>query len=77
MTALPNLPLTPAIAVTALPNLPLTPAIAVTACSLPGPFSGDPADRQIYATASNLGWTLVSKDRRLLDYAEGGVEVVW
>ena len=54
-----------------------TPAIAVTACSLTGPFSGDPADLQIYATASNLGWTLVSKDRRLRDYAEGDVEVVW
>ena len=55
----------------------LTPAIAVTACSLPGPFSGDPADRQIYATAANLGCRLVSKDRRLRDYAEGDVEVVW
>ena len=55
----------------------LTPAIAVTACLLPGSFSGDPADRQIYATASNLGWTLVSKDRRLRDYAEGDVDVVW
>ena len=55
----------------------LTPAIAVTGCLLPGSFSGDPADRQIYATASNLGWTLVSKDRRLRDYAEGDVDVVW
>ena len=58
-------------------TVPLTPAIAVTACSLPGPFSGDPADRQVYATASNLGWTLVSKDRRMRDYAAGEVEVVW
>ena len=58
-------------------TVPLTPAIAVTACSLPGPFSDDPADRQIYATAANLGWPLVSKDRRLQDYAEGDVEVVW
>ena len=55
----------------------LTPAIAVTACSLPGSFSGDPADRQIYATAANLGWPLVSKDRRLRDYAGDDVEVVW
>ena len=55
----------------------LTPAIAVTACSLPGSFSGDPADRQIYATAANLGWTLVSKDRRLRDYAGDDVDVVW
>ena len=55
----------------------LTPAIAVTACSLPGSFSGDPADRQIYATAANLDWPLVSKDRRLRDYAGDDVEVVW
>ena len=55
----------------------LTPAIAVTACSLPGSFSGDPADRQIYATAANLGWPLVSKDRRLRDYVGDAVDVVW
>ena len=55
----------------------LTPAIAVTSCSLPEPFSGDPADRQIYATAANLGWPLVSKDRRLRDYAGDAVDVVW
>ena len=58
-------------------TVPLTPAIALAACSLPRPFSGDPADRQIYATASNLGCRLVSKDSRLRDYGAGDVEVVW
>ena len=58
-------------------TVPLTPAIALAACSLPRPFSGDPADRQIYATASNLGCRLVSKDSRLRAYAHGDVQVVW
>lgn len=43
----------------------ITPAIADTAVSLPPSFPGDPADRLIYATAIELGWRLVTKDRRL------------
>ena len=43
----------------------LTPAIAATAVELPSGFPGDPADRLIYATAIELGWPLVTKDRRL------------
>lgn len=42
-------------------------------------FHGDPADRLIYATALDLRVTLVSKDRRLRDFASarGDVRVVW
>jgi len=47
----------------------LTPGIAVAAGELPG-FHGDPADRLLYATASVLGVPLLTKDRRLHDYAE-------
>jgi PIN domain nuclease of toxin-antitoxin system len=43
----------------------ITPAIADTAVTLPASFPGDPADRIIYATAVETGWTLVTKDRRL------------
>jgi len=42
-------------------------------------FHGDPADRLIYATALDLRVPLVSKDRRLHDFASarGDVRVVW
>jgi len=43
----------------------VTPAIAAAAVALPSSFPGDPADRLIYATAVEHGWTLVTKDRRL------------
>jgi PIN domain nuclease of toxin-antitoxin system len=43
----------------------VTPAIAATAIELPAAFPGDPADRLIYATAIERGWTLVTKDQRL------------
>jgi PIN domain nuclease of toxin-antitoxin system len=43
----------------------ISPAVADAAASLPSTFPGDPADRLIYATAIEQGWTLVTKDRRL------------
>ena len=43
----------------------ISPAIADAAVSLPASFPGDPADRIIYATAVELGWRLVTKDRRM------------
>jgi PIN domain nuclease of toxin-antitoxin system len=51
---------------------------AVSAARLPG-FHGDPADRLIYATARELGVSLVSKDSKIQDYARerGDVEVLW
>lgn len=47
---------------------PLTPEIAIESIHLPGELHGDPADRIIVATARILGATLLTKDRRLLDY---------
>ncbi|MDE0269035.1 MAG: type II toxin-antitoxin system VapC family toxin [Acidimicrobiaceae bacterium] len=60
-----------------LVTVPLSPAIAVVACSLSSLFSGDPADRQIYATALDRGWPLVSKDSRIRDYGSEDVKVIW
>lgn len=54
-----------------------TPAIADTAVSLPSTFPGDPADRIIYATAIELGWRLVTKDRRLRDHPHPRPVAVW
>lgn len=45
-----------------------TPEIAATAVALPTAFPRDPADRLIFATAIEHGWTLVTKDRRLRDH---------
>ena len=45
-----------------------TPSIALAAVSLPSSFPGDPADRLIYATAIEHGWSLITKDQRLRDH---------
>ena len=58
-------------------TIPLTPAIALAAVSLPRTFVGDPADRQIYATAASSGWPVVSKDLRLREFIDGDAEVIW
>jgi PIN domain nuclease of toxin-antitoxin system len=61
-----------------LPFVRFTPVdnqIAVLANRLPGEFHEDPADRIIAATASILGATLVTKDRKLRDYPH--VETFW
>lgn len=56
---------------------PMTPSTAISA-GLLSDFHGDPADRLIYATARELGAALVSKDRRIGEYARHhGVEVIW
>lgn len=39
---------------------------------LPGDVHGDPADRIIAATAREYGYTVVTRDRALLDYASAG-----
>ena len=51
---------------------PLTPEAAIAASFLPGTLHGDPADRLLIATARHLGATLVTRDRRILDYAHSG-----
>lgn len=46
-------------------TMPITPSIASTAVALPATFPGDPADRLIFATAIDQGWSLVTKDERM------------
>jgi PIN domain nuclease of toxin-antitoxin system len=54
-----------------------SPAIAATAVSLPTSFPGDPADRLIYATAVEHGWSLVTKDQRLRGHHHPRRFTVW
>jgi PIN domain nuclease of toxin-antitoxin system len=59
----------------ALPGVRLTPLgheAAIAASSLPGGFHKDPADRLLVATARELDVPLVTRDRRILDYAAQG-----
>lgn len=59
---------------------PLSPEAAAWAGQIGrAAFSGDPADRLIYATARDLRVPLVSKDWRIREFAErsGDVDVVW
>ncbi|HEX3743230.1 MAG TPA: type II toxin-antitoxin system VapC family toxin [Bryobacteraceae bacterium] len=56
----------------AMPGLSLallTPEIAIASTRLPEPFHGDPADRIIVATARALGARLVTRDRKIREYA--------
>lgn len=46
-------------------TVPITPAVAAAAVALPKSFPGDPMDRIIYATATEHGWPLVTKDERM------------
>ncbi len=48
---------------------PLEPTVAVDSMEL-GVFHGDPADRMIVATTRHLGGVLVTKDGKILDYAD-------
>jgi len=56
---------------------PLEPVIAVDSAEL-AVFHGDPADRLIVATARHLAAVLVTKDSKILDWAEAtkGVRVL-
>ncbi len=64
----------------ALPGVTLArmpPSVLVDSCSLPGSPPADPVDRILAATARAFGYTLVTRDRRLLDYgAEGHVRAM-
>ncbi len=55
-----------------LRTAPITPEIAIDSSQLPGALHGDPADRLIIATARHLGATVVTRDRRMIDYAAQG-----
>ena len=50
----------------------LTPEIAVGASYLPGRFHEDPADRLLVSTALSAGLRILTRDRRILDYAAAG-----
>jgi PIN domain nuclease of toxin-antitoxin system len=51
---------------------PLSPQIAIESYSLPEAFHRDPADRLIVATARVANAALMTRDRRILDYAARG-----
>jgi PIN domain nuclease of toxin-antitoxin system len=52
-------------------------AVAIESVRLPGGLHDDPADRMLIATARLRGWTLATRDSRILDYgAAGHVRVV-
>ncbi len=50
----------------------LSPEILIASSFLPRGAPKDPADRILAATAREFGYTLVTRDRPLLDYAEQG-----
>ena len=52
------------------------PDIAIAASWLPGEVHGDPADRLIIATARHLGLPIVTRDRKIIAYAETGEAAV-
>ncbi|HEX6205261.1 MAG TPA: type II toxin-antitoxin system VapC family toxin [Solirubrobacterales bacterium] len=54
-----------------------SPAIADTAVALPDSFPGDPADRQIYASAIEHGVKLVTKDQAIAAHDKPRSIVVW
>ena len=54
----------------------LTPEIAIDASFLPGELHCDPGDRLLIATARHLGTPIVTRDRRIIEYAEAGWAVV-
>ncbi len=54
---------------------PLTPDIAIDSCFLLSspPVHADPADRLLMATARALNLPIVTRDRRILGYAQAGL----
>jgi PIN domain nuclease of toxin-antitoxin system len=50
----------------------LTGEILMASSFLPGRLNNDPADRIIAATAREYGFTVMTRDRALLDYAKQG-----
>jgi len=64
--------MTQAVSAPGLAIEPLLPQVAVEAYSLPDRFHRDPADRLIVATARVVNATLMTRDRRILDYADRG-----
>lgn len=50
----------------------MSPPVLIASSFLPGAHPNDPADRIIAATAREYGYCVVTRDRRLLAYAESG-----
>ena len=50
----------------------LSPDVLIASTELPNFPTGDPADRIIAATAREYGYTVVTRDRALLDYGKQG-----
>jgi PIN domain nuclease of toxin-antitoxin system len=50
----------------------LEPEIALESCRLPGALHADPADRFLIATARMRRFTVVTRDARILRYAQEG-----
>lgn len=50
----------------------MPPELLIASSFLPGTLPRDPADRIIAATARDLGATLITRDRALLDYGKQG-----
>lgn len=50
----------------------LTTDVLFASCDLPWATHPDPADRIIIATAREYGLRIVTRDRRILDYADKG-----
>lgn len=71
----PRLWLDNAIENTGLKIIELSPEIALESCNLPGDFHRDPADQIIVATARIHNLTLLTKDRKILDYRH--VNALW
>ena len=53
----------------------LNPKVAAESCNLPGEFHKDPADMIITATARVHDITLITKDKKIIDYPH--VRTVW
>ena len=64
--------ITAAVSAPGLSIEPLLPEIAIEACCLPEAFHRDPVDRMIVATARVANAALMTRDRRILDYAARG-----
>jgi PIN domain nuclease of toxin-antitoxin system len=58
-----------ALATPGLTLAPLTPEIAIDSTRLAEDFHGDPADRIIMATARRMRARLLTRDRKMLEYA--------
>ena len=55
--------------------IPVSNSIAVKSANLPQPLHQDPADRIIIATALSIGAPIVTKDKKISDYAH--VRTIW